>query len=387
MEAEATRRAGSGRAASGRVGSAGASPAARPLRAAAGRRAASPVAEESGFALLVALLTLVGLTALASAGFLLSDAEYDVNRSHQASVRAFYAANSGLAEYMAKGRVQADTQWVDVPEGQARITARTLLAPDPRSRLYLVESTGFHEDGTVGQATRTVSVVAIHKAADIFPTAAVVAATGMHKNGNSGTLSGFDSATPAECLGGGTTHLAGLVVPPGGYSGKTKPLEGDPPLDDSQEAEALLEEVGIDWAAVLDGSLVTPDYVYPDEPFPDFDSEVEPDEWPVILIEGDFAGKLPDGRGTIVATDDVTLNGAQSWRGLILIGGAFTSNGIQTVRGAMIVGLNVQLGESVDDSSLGNGTMDYRYHSCDVLAALRAFGSLSDEPGTWLESM
>ena len=101
----------------------------------------------------------------------------------------------------------------------------------------------------------------------------------------------------------------------------------------------------------------------------------DPNFWPVIRANGDL--DLPsDGRGTLIVTGNLLLNGSQHWRGLVLVGGAITSNGNNTVTGAIFTGLNVKLGQTVAQSDLGNGNKTYQYNSCDVASATMRFRKL-----------
>lgn len=370
--------------------------------------------EEAGFALVVALLALVGLTALATAGFVTSTSDYRVTQNHRASVQAFYAAEAGLSEYLGHGRPYASRS-LEVSGGTAAIQAERLLELEDGNFVYQVASVGRFEPPEGGAGVRTVSAVAIFNASPFQAKAAITAAGGLEKQGVAGTVSGYDAASAGECDLAGSVDLPGLAVPPDGFSqsgggppgqggggppgqgggetGQGCPdappgVHGEPPVECAQEGPDLLEETGIDWEAVLDGAAFPFDYVYSVDGFPSFQLLPEGD-WPVIRIDqASFAMNPPrSGRGTLVVDGDLVLDGSVTWEGIILVGGSITSDGNQIIRGTMVTGLNLLLGQAPQPTSLGNGTWDYRYHSCAVVNAMRGFGTLSTQPGTWAETL
>ena len=94
------------------------------------------------------------------------------------------------------------------------------------------------------------------------------------------------------------------------------------------------------------------------------------------------------GQGALIVEGSLTMNGSWDWDGIVLVGDNFTTNGNATVDGAILAGLNTILGESPPDSDLGNGTKNFRFHSCNIMQASQAaFGGLFEIPGTWSESM
>ncbi len=362
-----------------------------------------PPADERGFALVVAILSLVGLTLLGAAGYLLSNADYRINQSHRASVQAFYVADAGLQEYMGAGRIESDTLTYAHPDGSAEVWATKLMDVDTVTSLYRITSRGRHGPPEGGMSERTVHTVAIHRGAEFELNSAFTAPPGLQKNGVAGVLSGYDSANPLDCGLTGPQNMAGVSVPEDGLEwngggeleeGVPPPgVVGDPPVYEAEEeGEAgsmeLLEATGIDWEALSTGGYVAPDYVYSQDGWPDF-SSVPADEYPFTLVDQDDFSVNPtySGRGVLAVQGDLDINGSWSWDGIILVGGEVTSNGNNSVRGAIVGGLNMLLGEDVDEMQLGNGTWTYQYHSCNIIWSLKSIGSLAEEPGTWAESM
>lgn len=358
-------------------------------------------AGQDGFALVVALLALVGITALASAGYLLSNSDYRINQSHRAAVNAFYVADAGLERYLGDGRIWADSQVYAHPAGEAVVWATRLVDPDPESSLYRITSRGQHSPPEGGTAERTVSTVVILRTADFTVNSAFTAPPGLEKNGVAGVLSGFDSANPLDCGLTSPENVPGVSVPEGGLEwsgGEVGPdvpppgVVGDPPVyyasEGDEGAMELLDATGIDWGALRSGAYVTADYVYSQDGWPDF-SGIPADEYPFIIVDqDDFSVNPPQsGRGTLVVHGELKINGAWNWDGIVLVGGTLKSNGNNKVRGAIVAGLNIMLGEEVDEMQLGNGTWEYRYHSCNVIWALKGIGSVAEEPGTWSEQL
>jgi hypothetical protein len=124
-------------------------PAEIPARSAAG-----------GFSLVAVLLTLVGISFLAVAGFMLAMGDFLVARNEVASARAFYAADSGLNTVLGTARgYPADTTVLSNPTDTTTVTAMRLVQMAGGRRLYLLRSHArYHAaDGSIGD--RTVSLV------------------------------------------------------------------------------------------------------------------------------------------------------------------------------------------------------------------------------------
>jgi Tfp pilus assembly protein PilX len=358
---------------------------------------------QGGFALSVVLLALLALTAMATAGYLRSNTDYRINQNHRASLKAFYVADAARSHYLGRGKLRTDTVTYTYGEGSADVWAAPLLEVDDSTSLYRLVSSGSHRPPEGGVANRVTSSILIHKAAGVSVKAAITSPPGLNKSGVSGTVDGNDGASATDCPVGATENLAGLEVPPGGFSqngggsvtssgegkGVTSPagFAGNPGIDSTQVATQMLADLGINWTGLLDGSFAQADYTVSTDGYPNFSSDVATDEWPLILIDsGDYAvGPTQSGRGTLVFTGDATISGSFTWEGLILIGGELISNGNNRVEGSVITGLNILLGDSPGPSDLGHGTSLYQYHSCNVLNALKGVGWPVEEPGTWHE--
>ena len=203
--------------------------------------------------------------------------------------------------------------------------------------------------------------------------AAWTSLTGLHKNGGSGTLSGVDNC-------GSAPTVAGVAVPTSpGYdqNGGSSVPNGSPNICNM----GTLGPVGCRrWAStgrsILNGSSMTPDVTIPGGSWPS--SATFSTSWPVIYRRpGRTTSRCrATAAGRSIVKNNLTISGSKSWDGIILVGGALTSNGNNTVLGAVVTGLNVQLGQSVACSDVGNGNKTYRYDSCNVAQAAARFGGL-----------
>ncbi|MEJ2371195.1 MAG: hypothetical protein P8Y07_10155 [Gemmatimonadales bacterium] len=341
---------------------------------------------EAGFALLTVLLVLIGVTAVASAGFILSDSDYRASQNHRSSVHAFLAANAGLYEYVGDQKTPDTKRTYAYATGDADVGPRQLLDLGDGRVLYRIASRATYDAPEGGTATYSVSTTAIHAISSFEVTAPIVSLTTLHKNGGSGRIDGEDAASDGDCDGAKAAEIAGVAVQDSGYdqSGGSSVPEGSPDILED-DIPGLIDLIGLDWQAVLDGDLVRPDYTVPPDSWP----SIGADEWPVIHVTGDISVDPGNsGQGTLIVEGGLTMNGGFDWDGIILVGDNFISNGNNEVMGTLMAGLNVMLGQTPPDSDLGNGVKTFRYHSCNIKWAMEsAFGGLHEVPGTWTESM
>jgi len=341
---------------------------------------------EGGFALLTVLLVLIGVTALASAGFILSDSDYRVSQNHRSSVHAFLSANGGLYEYIGDRRNADSMLTYTYTTGQASVEGEQLLDLGNDLTLHRITSESQYQPPEGGVSSRTVSAAVLHWTGEIEVPAAILTLTALHKNGGSGTITGGDQAASGDCDFAPADSVAGVAVPPGGYdqNGGSMVPAGDPdtlalPLPD------LIDLIGFDWEAIVNDELLIPDYTIPPDSWP----SIGAGEWPLIQVKGDITvSPSMSGQGALIVEGSLTMNGSWDWDGIVLVGDNFTTNGNSTVDGAILAGLNVILGQSPPDSDLGNGTKNFRFNSCNIMQASEAaFGGLFEIPGTWSESM
>ena len=371
-----------------------------------------PARGEGGFALPAVLLALLALSTMAAAGFVASNTDYRISQNHTASIHAFYASDGGLRDFIATQATASDTVSYTFGRSTATVWGEKLIDLEANGpALYLLPSQGVYTAPEGGISNQSVSAVVLSNPSGISLWAAFTAPAGLHKNGTSGDVSGYDQATADECTGAPVPAVAGVKVPTGGYtqSGGGKKgwvPEGDPPIDESKSGLEHLQETGIDWDGIVNGGLVTPDYIVNTiDDWPDW-SDIGPDEWPIIYIDSPVDFKLGNtktlyrgGRGLIIVRNDLTMNGNPpgavvpvfEWEGVILVGGGLTLNGNTETKGAVVAGLNLLLGESPGGIDIANGTKEIMYHSCNLKQAVRSLSNgtsvLIEEPGTWSESM
>ncbi len=346
---------------------------------------------ERGAALVIVLIALVGLTALAAAGVVSTGSDLQIAENMDASTRAFLAADAGLQSYIGSS-TDGTSGATYTPDSLTTVTVtpRKLTEIAGGRVLYSITSTAVHVPAPGDTATRTVARVAIYSDGSILVPASFTSAAGLLKNGDSGLISGQDWATAGnpKCPNSPKPAVAGVKVPPSGYvqNGGTPVPDGDPPIEDGQTGHEMLESMGLDWDAVVNGGLISPDYTVPPDSWPNFGS-LPADEWPVIYVDGNISvSPSNSGRGTLIVRDNLTMNGSFNWDGALLVGGYITSNGYQTVEGATVAGLNILLGETPASTDIGNGNKVFKYHSCKLKQATNAaFGGLSEVPGTWTE--
>jgi hypothetical protein len=338
------------------------------------------------------LIALVGLTAMAAAGIALTGNEVRVSENVDSSMRAFYAADAGLRAYLGSSADGSSDATFTIDGMTVNVASDTMVALADGRVLYEITATAGLAAGPGGsRASRSVRTLAVYSDGSIDVPASFTAPAGLLKNGSTGTISGQDWATAGDpnCPDSPKSDIAGVKVPPSGYSqaggGDLVPT-GDPPVDDGATAEEILQDMGIDWESVTTGGLVAPDYTIPPDTWPSFAS-LPADEWPVIYVDGNASvSPSNSGRGTLIVTGNLEMNGTFTWDGAVLVGGYITSNGYQIVQGATVSGLNMLLGESVPSTDIGNGNKVFKYHSCYLKQATQAaFGGLAAVPGTWSE--
>ncbi|MDT8436582.1 MAG: pilus assembly PilX N-terminal domain-containing protein [Gemmatimonadota bacterium] len=356
------------------------------------RHAVRRTSGERGAALLIVLITLVGLTALAAAGIGITTSELRVSENDEFATRALLAADAGLDAYLGSGATGAAGANYTVNGAAVTVTpVRLAILPDDRV-IYRVVSTASVPLPDGGTAARAVSRLAMFAVGSIAVPASFTSATGLLKKGTAGTISGEDASETGnpKCPNSPKPSVAGVKVPPNGYEqdGGNPIPEGDPPIDDSETTEEILQDIGIDWAGIVNGEAVTPTFNIPPDTWPDFGA-MPADEWPVIYVDGNQeVSSSESGRGTLIVRENLTMNGSFAWDGMVLVGGYITSNGYQVVEGATVAGLNVLLGESIASTDIGNGNKEFKYHSCNLLqASTAAFGGLAEIPGTWSEAL
>jgi hypothetical protein len=351
--------------------------------------------ERRGFAIPIAILVIAVLTIMIAGGFSLVSAERRSVADQKSQISAFRIAEQGLELFLVRrdslmagkpgyshvpGAIP-DTVQINMTGGFAQVTL-TRLRPvkGSQSGLYVVRSRGVETVGAYAgspQGVRTVAQYVLWEPASMQVLAGWTALSGLQKNGGAGTLGGID-------LCGDSATIAGVVVPVNpGYEGKTVAV-GNPPVD-----SVAPDSVAIDWNGIVNGNMITPTITIPGGSWPTAAMDAAWNDslstyYPIIRVNGDFA--LPtSGKGMLIVTGSLTLNGSVGWKGVLLIGNDITSNGNNSVQGATVSGLNVKLGTYVP-SATANGTKEYNYNSCEVAKATTTMGALVTLRNTWVDN-
>ena len=351
--------------------------------------------ERRGFAIPIALLVIAVLTIMIAGGFSLVSAERRSVADQKSQISAFRIAEQGLEIFLVRRdslmagsptytRVPGakDSVRITMTGGYADVSLTRLRAPrGSQSGLYVVRSKGVETVGAYAgtpQGVRTVAQYALWEPAPMQVLAGWTALSGLQKNGGAGTLGGIDLCHDSAAV-------AGVAVPVNpGYTGKTVAV-GDPPVD-----TIAPDSVAIDWASIVNGGAITPTITLPGGTWPTAALEAAYADsnstyYPIIRVNyPDFA--LPSsGKGMIIATGNITVNGSTGWKGVLLVGNDITSNGNNSIEGATVSGLNVKLGTYVP-SSTANGTKQYNYNSCEVAKTTTTMGALVTLRNTWVDN-
>ena len=382
-----------------------------------------------GFALPMALLVMMVLTAGIAAGFYATSAETITNAAERGENSAYNIAVAGLEQFLSLRNSSgfctnsayspescladptapaADSEWARMPANLGYADVKAVLVrkyvTDSQPALFFVRSVGVDTSKSALTAStssvhpmRAVGVYATWTTAVVNVEGAWFALDGLTKNGNSGSIDGHDQC--AADSGGGKTTVAGAVVPGGGqFSGSTGAFTGSPALDTTKSFATLQASDKLDWAGIIGGSIPA-DYTVPPNAFPSatwFSNN--PNSWPIIRIHSNNYTLPNQGRGMIIADSNFTISGSNMWDGVVLIGGSLTSNGNNTTAGATLSGLNYLLPGAAapicdanhpqycsSDNSTANGQKTYVYNSCKVAKASQGLRSYKVLTNTWLD--
>src|SRR5258708_3969675 len=387
------------------------------------------LSSRDGFALPMALLVMIVLTAGIAAGFAATSAEITSNAAHRSDNRAYNMSETGLETFLNQRKTagsrsvangsgsstggtvssgvcladpadpQADSEWtrVSLTGGYANVTSVNVrkFIDDNRPALFFIRSVGVDSSvkltgGTSTiVATRAVGMMAAWTKQVVQVQGAWFALSGLTKNGNSGLIDGRDTCPAAS--GGGKPAVAGAMMPSGGqFTGSRTALQGSPPLDTTKTFAQMKASVKLDWAGIVGGSIQA-DFDVPPGSFPTatwFTSN--PNAWPVIHIHSNSFTLPAPGQGMIIADSDFTISGSNMWNGIVLIAAALTSNAHNTTSDATYSGLHYLLGGAPggsSDNSTANGQKTYVYNSCNVSRAAAGLRIYKPWNNTWLDNV
>lgn len=350
--------------------------------------------------LTVLLLSLMGVAVAITYSRVSS--ERHITGDRKAQLGAFAVAQSGLNRYLSTiaakpvGPYPITVTYNDLPGGTARVDlvqlreSTTTLLP----AIYSITSRGTYTGGKrydvrAPAAERSVGTYALWTPTPFDLNGAVTSINGVAKSGTSGILSGYDNC-------GAQPPIPGVSVPGGGpggvgatYTGPPDALAGNPEdvaanLGTAGLAGTAKDEVDIDWAAIVGGTKLPPNYTLPSWP-----TAAQFNNWPVVKVNNTAGPEYTltgDGKGILIVTGDFKMNGSLRWDGLILVGGKLTSSGNNTVYGAVVAGLNIKLGIAVGASDIASGNKTYQYDSCALARALGKVGSIQRVRNGWTDS-
>ena len=376
-----------------------------------------------GFALPMAILVIAFLTVTLAAAYAATTAEQVTNNSQRGESRAYMIAQAGLESFMARRNepgfckvcgfpptVPFESTYVKLKSGIAYVTARRVrVATDKRPAIYLLRSRGIDTtakaisgsamQGGLGNqyAERTVAQLVYWNVNQVQVLSSWTSVNGLDKTGSSGTISGVDNC-------GKKATVAGVAVPTDDYSanGNFTPT-GDPPIQYLGTQAQTNASIKIDWAGILNTDRIQPDYTFAsgDEALANWPDFSDPNYYPVIRVNGDLTLSTYGGRGTLIVMGNLTINGNNLWKGIVMTGGTMTSNGNNTMLGATMSGLNeiltpAQLAAANAISSttlvanpasaLAKGTKTFQYDSCEVAKAASGLASYSVYPNAWMDN-
>jgi len=343
-------------------------------------------AERRGFALPTAMLVIAVMTIMIAGGFSLVSAERRSVSDQKAQISAFKLAEDGLELFLiardsllpnsSKMPGAKDSVRVNLVGGYADVSL-TRIRPviGTQSGLFVVRSRGVQTTGAFAgtpEGVRTVAQYALWEPAPMQVLAGWTALSGLDKNGKAGTLGGEDAC-------GDSAAVAGVAVPlnPG--------FTGDTTAADSISI-ITMDSVHIDWNAIVNDNMIEATVTMPPDSWPTSTQWADTTYYPIIRVKGNTNFTPPSsGRGMLIVDGSLVLNGSVGWKGILLVGGDIISNGINSIQGATVSGLNVKLGIEVP-GSVGNGTKEYRYNSCEVARAAALAGALVTLKNTWVDN-
>jgi hypothetical protein len=337
-----------------------------------------------GFALPTAILVILVMSIMIAAGFAIVSAERRSVSDQKSQISAFEIAEQGLELFLVRrDSLLPNASKIPGAKDSVRMTfvngyadvSLTRLRPvqGTLSGLYVVRSRGVETVGAYAgspQGVRTVAQYVLWEPAPMQVLAGWTALSGLDKNGQAGTLGGYD-----QC--GDSATIAGVAVPLNpGYTGDSTAVDSISTI--------TMDDVKIDWASIVNGNAIQPTITIPGGSWPSSTQWADTTFYPIIRVNGDYAPPS-SGRGMLIVTGALTLNGSVGWKGVLLVGGDIVSNGINGISGATVSGLNVKLGTYVP-SSVGNGTKSYNYNSCEVSKATSPAGALVTLRNTWVDN-
>ncbi len=375
------------------------------------------LADRRGIAMPLALLGLVVVTLLVTTAILTSTTEFALSSAHQDGVRALYASDGALSQYLQQRSTVVGTSVF-------RNVDTTFTDADGKSYNVTVNRLGATTQGQTVNETYSVVVEPGDKrgrSVGLLLTATRAAAQTLTTNINSGasiasdvikiqpnaTISGVDTSA---CKTGNVAGIS-LAADVSGENIKGN-IEGQPPLQRStytkaQFASYLLDgrsptematfadvkwglsggfgpwgggtssgskarSTGLNWGCPA--SLVSSCVSDPDR-----------DYFPVVAIQSSTTVHLDgEGQGFLIVLGDALLNSQFKYNGIVIVLGDVRINGGTNIYGALVA-LGDQLLQQKDNDGESYDMMGgalVKFNRCNVNAAVNAFNGAQARNGT-----
>ncbi|HUF12905.1 MAG TPA: pilus assembly PilX N-terminal domain-containing protein [Longimicrobiales bacterium] len=359
---------------------------------------------ESGFALATAILALVVVGALVTAGFFAASQEGRVGTSNAQADLAFYVAEQGIQHTLGTVK-KRDVRGLDPgatyqQTGSATVGGRTVgnwrtsIRPFG-GEFYYLESVGtVTQGGRYAGATRRLGTV-VRTMELNFPTAAAFTSGGDLTVAGQATVSGVDthpstSIWPSDECDPAAATEAGIRMPPDATltrEGNSHTIEGDPPVEvDSTVAPETFHDFGdydLDQLKNMASHVIAGGEVFPQASYTadgacnrsdpnnwGLPSDGDPcsDYFPIIYSEGSLGlNSNRSGQGILIVDGDLTMNGSFQFYGIVIVTGRFNrgeGGGGFRFHGTMLVG-----GGNIGDSTI-DGQPNIQFSTCTVTRAL-----------------
>ncbi len=332
----------------------------------------------AGFALALVVLMLFAIAVAGITGYQLVRTELVLSRQNRDALKALSVAHAGLQRFLGEqvGAV-GDSVSYAIGDGVAMVTARRVVAKDSLDHLYYIRSTGTVADPRTpsSPARRAVGTYAWHRLAPIPLKGALWVSGGAldlsysSSFGTNARADGYDHATVFDCVGGGTTGVAGVVRGGTVSTSGGGSYVGTPPSVGYAGFSAVYDTVGIRWDVLTSPSFPV-DF---EDGMPDF-TLLPSDSFPIIRFNGSLTEDYTHGRGVLLVNGTFVPGYDFRWDGIILagrLGNVGSSYGSPPhIRGMLIGGLN----GANPDATLQSG--EYDYHFCNAYKADRALSYL-----------
>jgi hypothetical protein len=354
---------------------------------------------QAGFALAAVVFVLVIMGLLATGGFYVARQETRIGMASERANTAFYLAERGVNEVMAKwdgARFAAMDDWTTVTVSDT--TTDGVWSVDVTrmaEKLYFLLASGGNDlgDELLGDANRFVGVVARQYSIDIDPPAAFTARDKVRFVGKA-TVRGADNHPAGwntACAGKGLTDKPGMLtdnIANVDYNPKNFDVTGTPPI---LEDSALIEETfkifaDLTWDELTSMATHTlsprnfntigPTLVNGGCERSNLENWGDPEDqagpcanyFPLIHLKGPGISRINGGgvgQGIILVDGDFWAGGSFEFYGLIIVKGSFETGG----SGNRVYGSVMAENADLEEQDLTGGSM-VQYSSCALNRAI-----------------